>query len=303
MTPKRNESLRTIIERLAAHHSATPVRLNPLRWIRWTDFDRDIETLWQLLPAEISGVIGCPRSGMYAAAKLAIMAGRPLYKADKAGPPQHLGHGLRLEQAPVSYFQGPLLLVEDSTNTANSIRAYLKHCPPGTLTAVVYANPDNPWQPDFRALPLPLPHFFEWHFFGSRDIERTSIDMDGVLCEDCPPTLDDDGPGYADWLQHVRPRLLPRTYPVGAIVTARLEKYREQTVSWLAQHAVRYDRLIMGPWRKQSDRRDIPSWKAQVYAGQPGHHVFIESCAAQAARIHEKTGRPVICNNTGEIWI
>jgi len=301
--PQRIESLRTLIDRLAAQQRLTPARLNPLRWIRWTDFDQDIESLWQILPAEISGVIGCPRSGFYAAAKLAIMAGVPLWTASKTGPPTPLGHGLRLEQAQTRQSCGPLLLVEDSTNTALSITSYLEHCPAGTLTAVVYANPDAPWQPDFCGVPLPLPHFFEWHFFGSRNMERTSTDLDGVLCDDCPPDLDDDGAGYLHWMRAVRPRLLPRTYAVGAIVTARLEQYREPTVEWLTRHGVKYSRLIMGSWKTQSDRKDIARWKAQVYSGQPGHDVFIESSARQAAKIHDRTRRPVICNQTGEIWL
>jgi uncharacterized HAD superfamily protein len=244
---------------------------------------------------------------MYAAAKLAILAGVPLWAASKTEPPRPLAHGLRLSNTGRKYPKaGPLVLVEDSINTGNSLWAYYKHCPPGTLTAVVYANPAHDRQPDFCAQPLPLPHFFEWHYFGSKFCERTAFDLDGVIAEDCPAQDDDDGPRYAHWMETVAPRSLPRTYAAGAIITARLEKYRPQTEAWLARHGVRYKELVMGPWPTKADRsREYSARRHKAFHFQrfPGFELFIESDAKQAAEIHAATRRPVICNQTGQLWL
>lgn len=300
------QALQTTLERLRAQH-ASPYEsgYEGLRFIRWPDFEADIRELWAKLPWPISGVIGCPRSGIYAAAKIAILSGVPLWAADRNGPPQPLGHGLRLEQARTRP-AGPLILVEDSTNTGSGLQSCRSHCDPTAdlLTAVVYPNPDCPIRPDFVGHWLPLPHLFEWHYFGSSRATETAFDLDGVIAEDCPAESDDDGPRYAAWLNDVAPRSLPRTYPAGAIITARLEKYRHETEAWLARHGVQYRTLIMGPWESQRTRNRAAEWKAEQYRQRPrtSINLFIESCPAQAAKIHQITNRPVACNQTGELW-
>lgn len=279
--------------------------LLPVRFVRWTDFESDVESLYRQLPWPISGVIGCPRSGMYAAAKIAILAGVPLWAAAKAGPPQPLGHGLRLAQAKQRRHVGPLVLIEDSTNTGTGLSSCKKHCPADVITAVCYANPHAPNKPDFAAHWLPLPHLFEWHYFGSRFAERTAFDMDGVLCQDCPTADDDDGPRYARWLRTAAPRSLPRTYEAGAIITARLEKYRTETETWLHSHGVKFRTLIMSHWESQAARRgqSLGKWKASQYEKFPGFELFLESDPQQAAEIHAATGRRTACNQTGEVWL
>lgn len=242
---------------------------------------------------------------MVAAAQLAVLAGVPLWSAVRRGQPVPLGHGGRLSHAGRVSKDGPLILVEDSTNTGYGLTQSLQLCPPGTLTAVVYANPACDVRPDFVGIWLPLPHLFEWHYPGSMFAQLTCWDMDGVLCEDCPAECDDDGPRYLDWLAAVPPRTLPRTYEALAIVTARLDRYRPQTVAWIAKHGVKYKKLIMGPWRTQADRhgKDIGRWKAEQYTAQQTAELFVESSHVQAATIHATSGKPVACNQTGQVWV
>lgn len=276
-----------------------------IRFVRWTDFEQDILDLWRRLPWPISGIAGCPRSGMYAAAKLAILSGVPLWAADEAGPPKPVGHGQRLRMAKKAKPAGPLVVVEDSTFTGNNLRHAMKHCQPGTLSAVLYANPQAKIQPDIVGRWLPPPHFFEWHYFGSALASLTCFDLDGVLCDDCPPDVDDDGPRYAAWLAAVQPRSLPRTYQAGAVVTARLERWRPQTEEWLARHGVKFRELVMGPWKSKADRAkaSIGRWKASQYERFPGFTMFVESNPRQAAEIHAAARqRRVACNQTGEVW-
>jgi hypothetical protein len=61
-------------------------------------------------------------------------------------------------------------------------------------------------------------------------------DLDGVICEDEPTDKSADA----------KPLFVP-SYPLVAIITDRLEKYREETQRWLNKNNVKYDRLFMAP--------------------------------------------------------
>lgn len=280
-------------------------RMEPC-YVTWQRFEADIGRLFRMLPWPIAGVIGCPRSGMYAASKLALLAGVPLWSAWRDRPPTLLGRGLRVHEAKGLNRAGPLVLVEDSVNRGSSLAQHLEHCPAGTISAAVYTNPRGQHKPDISAWALPMPHFFEWHLVGSSLASATLWDMDGVICDDCPADCDDDGPRYLDWMQTVAPKTLPRLYPVGAIVTARLQKYQPQTEAWLQRHGVLYNRLIMGPWPDIKTRRreyDPRRYKGGRYRHMPGAILFVESCPVQAKMIWEEVQRPVACNTTGQLWM
>lgn len=275
-------------------------------YVTWQRFEQDIFRLWRMLPWPISGVIGCPRSGMFAASKIALLAGVPLWTAWKDRPPQALGRGMRVADAKGLNKAGPLVLIEDSVNTGHSLEAHLANCPEGTLSAAVYTNDRCQQRPDLSGWILPMPHFFEWHLVGSNLATATLWDMDGVICDDCPADCDDDGPKYAQWMDTVQPKTLPRLYPVGCIVTARLDKYRAQTEAWLKRHGVLYNRLIMGPWKDLATRHreyDPRRYKGGVYRKMPGAILFVESCPTQARMIWEEVQRPVACNTTGKLWM
>lgn len=280
-------------------------RMDPC-YVTWQRFEADILRLFRMLPWPISGVIGCPRSGMFAASKIALLAGVPLWSAWRDRAPQPLGRGLRVADAKALNRAGPLVLIEDSVNTGHSLQAHLGNCPEGTISAAVYTNDRAEFRPQLSAWILPMPHFFEWHLVGSNLATATLWDMDGVICEDCPADCDDDGPKYAKWLDTVEPKTLPRLYPVGAIVTARLDKYRAETEAWLKRHGVLYNRLIMGPWRDIAQRHreyDPRRYKGGQYRKMPGAILFVESCPTQARMIWEEVQRPVACNTTGKLWM
>ena len=83
---------------------------------------------------------------------------------------------------------------------------------------------------------------FEWNLFHHYLMGEACLDIDGVLNED--PVVDDDGPIYLDFLKNAKPLHLP-TVEVNTLISCRLEKYRPQTEQWLAEHGVRYKRLIL----------------------------------------------------------
>lgn len=251
----------------------------------------------------ISAVIAVPRSGFFAATTLATAAGVPLYQVDQ-GQITPIGHGLRLNNKQLVH--GPRIFIDDSANTGRAMREALK-VDPHALTGVVYGTRRSSDVVNFIGVPKELPHFFAWHFFGSAMITNLNFgfDFDGVICRDpyeieylCEPCSHYDG-----FVDEAEPLYLPRPHKVKCIITARLERYRTQTIRWLERHRVNYDTLIMGPWAspKERNRVDLGAWKAQHILEQKLDR-FVESNIGQAEKISKMTGKMVICPTTGHVF-
>lgn len=271
-----------------------------IRWLTLADLQRDTRRLLELLPERIGGVAGVPRSGMLPASQIAIARSVPLYSIGADGL-QPVGHGLRLKN---QQHTGPIVVVDDSLNAGTAMAAVRQHAPDAAIFAAVYCRPDRTDRVDVHAVPLPMPHFFEWHFFGSSLVRRAAFDMDGVICQECPADQDTDDDRYIDWMQSVAPLWLPRPHQVKAIITARLEKYRPQTEAWLQRWGVRYERLVMGPWSTKAERSrhyNAGQYKGDAYR-QSGATLFFESCPIQSKQIAKATGKTVICPTTGEVF-
>ena len=126
--------------------------------------------------------------------------------------------------------------------TGNSLKRtkhVLRDMPGEKLFAAVYVNPSAIAKPDVWVHDLPWPHLLEWNLFNSVLLDSFAIDFDGILCHDCPPADDDDGERYLAWMENARPLHLVRKSPVKLIITARLEKYRPQTLAWMERWGVR----------------------------------------------------------------
>lgn len=247
----------------------------------------------------IHRVVGVPRSGMVPATILATLLGVPLFGIFE-GQFQPLQTGLRLRKRRGKN-RGITLVVEDSCASGFSVSEVRQQLgqADGLEFAAVYVTPGAQHQVDYHAKQLPLPHWFEWNMWDNPELIRgfrLASDMDGVICQDCPRRDDDDGGRYLSWMRGVRPIVYPRRYPLRAIVTARLEKYRGETEAWLKSHRVKYGRLIMGPWatKRERERSDIAGWKAEQVQ-RLRTKVFVESCPHQARSISKHWGGPVIC--------
>jgi uncharacterized HAD superfamily protein len=197
-----------------------------------------------------------------------------------------------------------VLVLEDSVNTGGTIGAVRKQLRNRTdiVYAALYANDPIPPGVDFVFRQLSLPRCFEWNLFHSNQMECSCVDMDGVLCADWTGQEADFGSGLECYLRHLdeaKPRQLP-SYPILAIVTSRLEKYRPQTIAWLRRHRVRFRELLMSPHPTSAARRsaeDHAQRKAESYRRRPDARLFVESHPGQAREIWERTGRPVLCTD------
>jgi orotate phosphoribosyltransferase len=123
---------------------------------------------------------------------------------------------------------------------------------------------------DNCAVVINLPHWFDWNLFNNGSILtgfNTAIDLDGVICQDCPPESDDDGAKYLEWLNSAMAIRFPRDYNIPYIITARLEKYRPQTTKWLDDNKITYSELIMYPgFHEERTIQQISEWKAKQIA-------------------------------------
>jgi orotate phosphoribosyltransferase len=97
---------------------------------------------------------------------------------------------------------------------------------------------------DFYSKLVDHPRCFEWNIMHHAFLERSCIDLDGILCKDPTNDENDDGQNYRHFLINVEPLLRP-SVEIGWIVTCRLEKYRKLTEEWLRKHSIKYKNLVM----------------------------------------------------------
>ena len=240
----------------------------------------------------ITGIAGVPRSGMIPASIIAQHLGIDLYECPTSMdlPLRKATGGVRQTDSPIhgKRFQSSqtnLVIVDDSTCSGY---AYHQQAFRQLPFYTVYAGSPGKSLVDGYAVPMELPHFFEWNIFHNGNIMggmRAGFDMDGVFCMDCPPEADDDGMFYDHWLKTVRPLQLSLEFQIPLIVTARRECYRPQTMEWLHRHRIRVKDLVMFPGSfAERQTTNIGSWKASIAK----HHncaLFVESNYAQAIQI------------------
>lgn len=290
------------------------------KWISTEKLAFDSIKLARMLPTNVSGVAGIPRSGMLPASIVALHLHVPLYELTELGKLNKLGHGSRGRNRDLKLRSnsGPLVIVDDTTYSGaaqKKIRQSMKgrDC----IFCVVYHRPEAKTTPDYFVEKLPAPHLLEWNIFNASVFngwaEETcyghgiACDFDGILCENPPVPDADSGPGlekYRQWLLNAKPNYLPFTLPIRLIVTGRLERFRSETNEWLKKHGIKYERMVMHSADKMSERDarcDIDSIKGYEYA-KSGCGFFIESEYESAKRIHEVSDKPVIHPYTSTIF-
>jgi hypothetical protein len=170
-------------------------------------------------------------------------------------------------------------------------------------------------KPDIFAVELKWPHILEWNVFNSVLSPSVAMDFDGILCRDCPAGSDDDGPRYLEFIRHAQPLYMPRRSPVPLIVTAMIERYRNETEEWLKRHGVRWHKLVMHPASSLAERnrdeiaaykaKHFLAWATQLKGGRMLPLIFMESDDRQAKRIGDIAkggGRLVVCPASGAVY-
>jgi uncharacterized HAD superfamily protein/hypoxanthine phosphoribosyltransferase len=264
------------------------------------------------LPRDIDLVVGIPRSGMLAAHLLALyrnlavadidgfIEGRCLTAgSSRSNPLNTAGKDCR-----ASFLKTPrkALIVDDSVRSGASIRHAKARIEGSEMSmhdisyGAVYVTPEGARELDYYCEILDVPRVFEWNILNHHILEMSCVDMDGVLCHDPLDEDNDDGERYLRFLENARPFFVP-SYPIGYIVTSRLESCRGATEAWLKRHGIAYGQLIMLDYSDAAARRSLnvhSAHKALVYR-KTGAKLFIESDIRQAVEIANFSKKDVLC--------
>jgi uncharacterized HAD superfamily protein len=150
------------------------------------------------------------------------------------------------------------------------------------------------------------PRVFEWNIYHHTYVGMAGFDIDGVVCPDPPPGIDEVAheKGYIDWIRSA-PVLHPISMKINCFITSRLEKYRKETEEWLAKNQFSYGELIMSPHKTAIDRRkaqDHGQQKAKVFKERADLKLFVESNRYQAEIISQLTRKPVFCVDQNKMY-
>ncbi len=267
----------------------------------------DLNRLTSLHLARLAGladlVVGIPRSGLLAANIVALHLNLPLLTLDAFLKREFIGSKFThrsTKAGSVGRGKPRVLLVDDSIGTGRTFDLIEQSIDQAGLKSdffihflAVYSTTEKAPLVDHLEV-LDHPRAFEWNVMHHDYTKSFCVDLDGVLCAD--PTVDenDDGDAYSTFIRTARPKIIP-SRGVGAVVTARLERYRTGTEDWLARCGVQYERLIMLDLPTGAERRRLGAhakYKADVY-NELGGRLFVESDLGQAKEIFNLTGRPV----------
>lgn len=270
-------------------------------YVSYAQLAKDIVAFSERLE-HYDAIIGVPRSGMPAASMLA------LHRNVALGDSESLAAGR-------FYFGGPrapndkvkrVLVLDDSVLSGKQM-AKTKRKLQGAGIEIhygcMYMKPGSGRHVDVSYRDVPLPRIFEWNVFHAYWMKFACLDIDGVLCRDPLKGENDDGIQYVKFMTTVAPRRKP-TVRVAAIVTSRLEKYRQITETWLAQQGIEYTKLIMHPATSGAARRkagDHAQRKAAAYRSDE-YKLFVESSERQSKIIYQICSKPVLCTDTGKLY-
>lgn len=267
------------------------------------------------VPRDIELIVGIPRSGMIPATLLSLYLNLPLMNIEMINTCDETAINSmtsRLEQnqlhRKITDYK-KILVIDDSCNFGNSISNARKIMQPfekdvEILYACVYATSASVRFVDFYFDICEQPRVFEWNIMNHNILRTACLDMDGVLCVDPTDEENDDGERYIEFIRNARPLFIPQ-YPIGAIVTSRLEKYREETEAWLRNNGVKYSNLIMLDLPSKEERIRLGAhskFKSAVYNGIKDSSLFVESNARQAKEISESTNKPVYCIENNKLY-
>jgi len=256
-----------------------------------------ITTLVSKVP-QVDAIIAVPRSGYIPACMLSAYRNLPIYTVNSFQKKSSLG-GLRL---PKDDKINSVLVIDDTAYTGTQISNVAKQLTDIEIyTAVVFTTEDAADKVDYYAEIVDSPRIFEWNFMHCDMTKNFVCDIDGVLCNDPTDEQNDDGENYINFILNAPPRYIP-TYPIGTLISCRLEKYRDITIEWLNKYKIQYNELIMMPLKTKEERiasNFYAEFKAEYYKSKGD--LFIESSIQQANKIFKLTNKPVLCIETHEL--
>jgi glycosyltransferase involved in cell wall biosynthesis/uncharacterized HAD superfamily protein/hypoxanthine phosphoribosyltransferase len=283
-------------------------RTKMINYKTYSQLASDIRMVIKKIPKDLDLVVGNPRSGMIPAYMLGAFLNLPVSSLDEYLNDVATSNGKR----PVISRKNKIkkvLVVDDTINSGTTllkIKEKLLNKKPQAdyLFFSVYATNESKNLVDFYASICEQPRIFQWNYLYHDILDQSCFDMDGVLCDDPTNEQNDDGDKYIDFILNAKPLYIPN-YKIKAIVTSRLEKYRNQTEVWLKKNNVLYDSLYMLDLPTKEERIKNAAhgkFKAEVFKNLDDCNLFVESNRDQAIEIANLAQKPVICLSTDEIF-
>ncbi len=276
------------------------------------------DTLWKNLcdlPEKYDLIVGIPRSGMIPATMLSLYLNVHLASLDEFVEGREMSCGSTRCSVRRQLLDGvrKVLVIDDSICSGRAMREArsriesseaLKEFDFDIDYAAVYSAGEDDSAVRFSIETVRRPRCFQWNIFNHPEwTARTCYDIDGVVTRDPTATENDDGPAYLGFIRNT-PRRMQISYPVGAFVSSRLEKYRAETDAWLKHNGFFYKDLVLlgGVTAAERARRGLhASFKASVYRNRE-EVLFVESDARQAEEIAKISGKDVFCTDTMQFF-
>ena len=250
-------------------------------------------------PQTYDVIVGIPRSGLLVANIIALRLGKPLstpelFKDGHYWLSIHVNNRTDKKEGLCR-----VLLVDDCISHKKTIEEpeQILHSSNRNLqitkAVLLVSEEATNYVDTYYKVLYDYPLVAEWELIH-RPWENIAVDMDGVICEDCPSYIDNNEKRYREWLTSARPYLIP-TYKIDYIISCRLEKYRPETEEWLKRHEVQYGQLILWDIASKDDRSGkFAEHKIDVLL-KIKPVVYWESSYHQAKKIWESTRIPTIC--------
>ena len=281
---------------------------NLLRGVKFRFVTAEDAVIWtsewlKSFPIQYDIIVGIPRSGMLIASVIALKLGKPLTTPDLFAE-NEFWLSTKVDQRPDVDKRLNVLLVDDSINSGKSMQQSLDIMRRAefdfnvTKAALIVSDEADPLVDMYYTF-LKHPRIFEWNILHRKtasyfEQETIAMDMDGVLCEDCPKHIDADENLYRHWIRTAKPYLIP-TFEIDAIVSCRLERYRADTEKWLRDNNVHYNKLILWDLPSKKQRKGLFAKHKIDAVLRINPALFWESHFGQAEQIWKHTKTPVLC--------
>ena len=285
-----------------------------MRYITLSELSTTIRNNVHKIPHDIDFVIGIPRSGMIVGSIVSEFLNVPLIDINSFCAGIEPSGGKRLGLTKKSKYNR-ILVVDDTCYSGNAIREAKQKLKDYNYQFIYLAaylegyggNELDVWLEDVRkdidtVCKLVV---YEWNIFNHHPhiMSKCLYDIDGVVCVDPPD--DTFTEKYEEYIKNATPLYIPKV-KVRGFVTYRIEKYKEITKKWLADHGITYEYMIMFKAQSREERNSSgvspEQMKAIVYGKDTGAFLFIESDDWQARRIHDMTHKPVLCVKSNRLY-
>jgi uncharacterized HAD superfamily protein len=273
----------------------------------FSDLHRLIQANLSSIDPKTDLIVAIPRSGYVPAGHIATLLNKPMISLESFSNVSQVDNRFTLRSLLIPKSNPKnILIVDDTTCTGsrmnNAVELVSKRWPMSSITTLSVAVASNfDFRPDVYFFESPAPRMFAWNMFNHSQLTKhLAVDLDGILCDDPKKEQNDDGTRYLDFIGSARIKVRPQE-KVKAIVTGRLEKYREQTEDWLQKNDIHYMHLFMNDAPSALYRRtekfnitgfevDQISHFKSVILQEIKPTAFVESNLGQASNIHKITG-------------